>query len=87
MFQKQKPHSCYINILNLVMKNVNSTRHAIGKNFTLPKANSNSLKRTAMYRGMYEWNQIPKQISQIGNKSLFKSTIKEYLGSDGKSTV
>lgn len=56
-----------------------NTRHANARNFTLPKVKSNAMQRTVAYRGMYEWNRLPKQISQINSKNLFKSTLKEYL--------
>ena len=39
-------------------------RHAVAGNFTLPKTKTKAIKRTVMYRAMYEWNSLPRNITQ-----------------------
>lgn len=40
------------------------TRHATAGNFTLLKIKTKAIKRTVTYRAMYEWNSLPRNITQ-----------------------
>lgn len=57
------------------------TRHATVGNFTLPRVRTNAIKRTVMYRAMYEWNLLPGHISQENSKTRFKYLLKQHLRS------
>jgi hypothetical protein len=56
-----------------------STRHATKGNFTLPIARTNAIKNTVMFRGMKEWNKLPKHIILTNNVNKFKLYVKQHL--------
>lgn len=56
-----------------------STRHATGGNFILPKARTNAIKRTVMYRAMFEWNLLQRNVTQENGKIRFKMLLKKHL--------
>ena len=56
-----------------------STRHASVGNFLLPKARSNAIRRTVLYRGMKEWNLLHKHIKLTTNINQFKLLFKQHL--------
>ena len=55
-----------------------STRHVTRGNFTLPKARTNAIKRTVIYRAMQEWNALPVHITHENSKNTFKRLLKLY---------
>ena len=49
-----------------------STRHATRGLFKVPRARTQSMQRTVLYRGMVAWNSLPAEIAKAHNKSSFK---------------
>lgn len=56
-----------------------TTRQATQGNFILPRVRTNAMKRTMVYRGISEWNALPRNIKQENSKSTFKFLLKKYL--------
>jgi len=56
-----------------------STRHATKGNFTLPMVRTNAIKNTVVFRGMKEWNNLPKHILLANNVNKFKLYVKQHL--------
>lgn len=75
----QTPFKIYINFEFSKDKHDYNTRHAVAGKFTFPKVRSQAIKCTAVYRGMYEWNQLPKQLSEICCRTTFKTKLKQYI--------
>ncbi len=47
--------------------------------YSLPKANTNFLKRTVVYRAMKAWNSLPLTMTKLTKKSMFKKPIRKHL--------
>lgn len=56
-----------------------STRHATKGNFTLPIVRTNAIKNTVVFRGMKEWNYLPKHILLTNDANKFKLYVKQHL--------
>ena len=56
-----------------------STRGASDGQITLPRPNSNSMKRAAFYRSVTLWNSLPNIIRQISDKVHFKRKLNLYM--------
>lgn len=60
--------------------NTYATRQATEGRFSLPKAKTNFLKRTVVYRTMKTWNSLPLALIRITQKFNFKRQVKAHLG-------
>ncbi len=75
-FVTKTPSILYKNLSLSSERRSHATSHAIGGNFTLPKARTNTIKRTVVYRAMHEWNLLPSHITQDDSKNLVQIFIK-----------
>lgn len=55
------------------------TRHATRGCYQIPKAKTESMKSTVLYRAMAAWNTLPDQISKETTKASFKRRLKRHL--------
>lgn len=55
------------------------TRHVTRGRYTIPKARTQSMQRTVLYRAMVAWNSLPEQIAKAQTKASFKRQLKQHL--------
>ena len=56
-----------------------ATRLTTEGKLILPRARTNAMKRTMVFRGISEWNALPRTIRRENSKSSFKFLLKKYL--------
>ena len=56
-----------------------ATRLTTEGKLILPRARTNAMKRTMVFRGISEWNALPRTIRRENSKSTFKFLLKKYL--------
>ena len=55
------------------------TRHAAEGRFILPRANTNVLKKSVLFRAILEWNALPLYIVLTNSKERYKFLLKQFL--------
>ena len=59
-------------------RHTHSTRHASGKNISLPRFSSTKTQRSIKYIGAKIWNDIPLDLKQL-SYNKFKFSYKQFL--------
>ena len=53
----------------------------------IPKPRTNAMKRTVMYRAMFQWNKLPYFIIQAASKERFKKHLKRLFLGRGRQNI
>ena len=80
LLQSKTPAAQYRQLNTNVASHNYATRREIEGRFSLPRANTNFLKRIVGYRAMKSWNLLPTEIINVTRKCLFKKANNETLG-------
>ena len=76
IFKKYKTFSMFLSSYRNTQRHVNAydLRNLEGK-LSLPKPNTNYLKRSFCYSGAYLWNNLPRDLKSVGSIGQFKRGI------------
>lgn len=80
LLQSKTPADQYSKLNNNLASHTYVTRRVTEGRFSLPKANTNFLRRTVGYRAMKSWNLLPTEIINVTSKRIFKKQIRKHLG-------
>lgn len=76
--EQQHPVDFYHQLEQVKERETNTTRYSTKHYFRLPKAKTNYMCKTVIYRAIKEWNYLPESLTKTDSKTQFKKRVKKH---------